>query len=179
MPKSPWWVVVLCALTVLLHGSASAQTQKRNFNLNCGLIGSFARYPQHNHGCKAVVLCTDPKTCLRKFGVRKKALAILPLEELGTPVAGEAPSQSYPSSNGLSLSVDARTSVSAGGLNASGSISGGVDSSGAASGSISGGAGADSSGATSGSANAGASADGGQTGGGNATAGGGLGVGGL
>jgi hypothetical protein len=166
MPKSPWWVVVLCALTVLLHGSASAQTQKRNFNLNCGLIGSFARYPQHNHGCKAVVLCTDPKTCLRKFGVRKKALAaVLPLEELGTPVAGEAPSQSDQSSNGLSLSVDARTSVSAGGLNASGSISGG--------------AGADSSGAASGSANAGASAGGGQVGGGNASAGGSLGIGGL
>jgi hypothetical protein len=164
MRKSLPWFVCVSAWIVLLHGSADAQTQKRNFNLNCGLIGSFARYPQHNSLCKWQVFCTDPKTCIRKLAVPQKDLeAVLSQEESAAPIAGE-PSQADTPDSGLSLSVSAQGSVSAGGLNASASANAG--------------AGTDSGGGASGSASAGASA-GGEAGGGNAGAGGGLGMGGL
>lgn len=154
----PWFILV-SSLSLLLHSSADAQTQKRNFNLSCGLIGNFARYPQHNNLCKWQVFCSDPKTCMRKLAVPRKDLeAVLSLEEAEAPVGGEPPPQ------GWSLSVGVQGSISAGGLNASGNVNAGAgtDSGGGASGS--------------GSASAGASGDGG---GANTGAGGGLGIGGL
>ena len=144
MPKSLGWLIALCASTVLLHGSAHAQTQKRNFNLNCGLIGSFARYPQHVQGCKAVVMCTDPKTCLKKSVLRQKKLeAFISLEKLTAPAAGESP-EIDASAGGLSVSVGVQGNVSAGGMSTNGGLnaSAGADSNGEASGSASGGAGA-------------------------------------
>jgi len=138
MPISLRWFVILSALTVLLYDSTNAQTQKRNFNLSCGLIGSFARYPQHVQGCKPVVLCTDPKTCVRKIVRQKDLEAILSSEDLAAPAAGESP-QSDTSGSGLSLSVGVDGNVSAGGLSASGSASAEADSRGGASGSASGG----------------------------------------
>jgi uncharacterized membrane protein YgcG len=151
----PWFSFV-CLLS-LLHSSAEAQTQHRNFNLNCGLIGKFARYPQHNHGCKAVVRCADPKTCLRKLAVPHKKLEAF-LFKLEPPVATEPPQQGDTSNSGLSLSVGVQGAVSAGGVNAGGGVSAG--------------AGTDSGGGASGSAGASVGADG-------VGAGGGLGIGGL
>ena len=156
MPKSLRWIVVLGAVAVLLHGSATAKTQKRNYNLNCGLIGSFARYPQHNSLCKWQVFCSDPKTCMRKLAIKQKGLAVIVLpDEVGTPASPEAPPVT-----GLGVNVGVEGSVSAGDVSASGSVSAG--------------AAADSGGGVSGGGNAG-----GSVGGSNAGAGGGLGIGGL
>jgi uncharacterized membrane protein YgcG len=152
MPKSLRWIVVLGAVVVLLHGSATAKTQKRNYNLNCGLIGSFARYPQHNTLCKWQVFCSDPKTCIRKLAIQQKSLeAIVLPEEVETPVSPEAPPATR-----LGVNVGVQGSVSAGDVNASGSVSAGAS--------------ADSGGGVSGGGNAGASVGG---------TGGGLGIGGL
>lgn len=144
MPKSLRWLIAVCTLAVLLHGSAHAQTQKRNFNLNCGLIGSFARYPQHVQGCKALLLCTDPKTCVRKSVLRQRKLeAFISLEELTAPLTGASP-EIDASAGGLSVSVGVQGHVTAGGMSANGGVSAGAgaDSNGGASGSASGGAGA-------------------------------------
>jgi hypothetical protein len=119
----PWFILV-CSLP-LLHSSAEAQTQKRNFNLNCGLIGKFARYPQHNQNCKWQIFCSDPEHCIRKLAVPHKKLEAF-LFEPELPVAGESPQQGDTSTGGLSLSVGVQGSVSAGGLNASGSVSAGA-----------------------------------------------------
>jgi hypothetical protein len=151
----PWFSLV--CLLPLQPSSAEAQTQKRNFNLNCGLIGQFARYPQHNHGCKAVARCTDPKTCVRKLAVSHKKLEAF-LFEPELPVAGEPPQQGDTTKSGLSLSVGVQGSIGAGDLGASGAVSAG--------------AGTSSGGGASGSASASAGAGG-------VSAGGGLGIGGL
>jgi hypothetical protein len=162
MPKSLRWLLAVCALAVLLHGSAHAQTQKRNFNLNCGLIGSFARYPQHLLGCKALILCTDPKTCMRKLVSRQKKLeALISQQELTAPATGESPEVNA-SAGGLSVSVGVQGNVSAGGMSASAGVSAGAT--------------ADANGGASGSAGGGVGAG---AGGVNAGAGGGLGLGGL
>jgi hypothetical protein len=155
MSRSLPWLILVCLLTVL-HGPTDAKNQKRNFNLNCGLIGNFAQYPQHNQLCKWQTFCTDPKTCMRKLAVPQEEIeAVLSPEESGVPAAGEPPSD-----GGLSLSVGVQGSVSAGGISAGGSVGAG--------------AGTDSDGGVSGGANAGANA-----GADGASAGGGLGTGGL
>jgi hypothetical protein len=156
MPKSLRWIVVLGAVAALLHGSATAKTQKRNYNLNCGLIGSFARYPQHNSLCKWQVFCSDPKTCLRKLAIQQKGLeAIVLPEEVETPVSPEAPP-----ATGLGVNVGIQGSISAGNVNASGSVSAGAS-------------------AVSGGGGCGGGNAGGCVGGSKVGAGGGLGIGGL
>jgi|SRR5687767_3800951 hypothetical protein len=57
---------------VLLLASATAQPQTRQFNPNCGLLGSFAQHRAHNQHCKTTeqVLKTNivPSTALGKCG---------------------------------------------------------------------------------------------------------------
>jgi hypothetical protein len=150
------WSSIICLL-FLLHGSAEPQTQHRNFNLNCGLIGKFARYPQHNHGCKSQSFCSDPERCIRKLAVPHKKLEAF-LFEPTPPVAVGPPQQGDTTNSGLGLSVGMQGAISAGGVNAGAGVSAG--------------AGTNSAGAASGSAGASAGAGG-------VGVGGGLGIGGL
>jgi hypothetical protein len=57
---------------VLLLASDTAQPQTRQFNPNCGLLGSFAQYRAHNQHCKTTeqVPKTNivPSTALGKCG---------------------------------------------------------------------------------------------------------------
>jgi hypothetical protein len=44
----------LVLLPLLLLNSDPGQSQTRKFNPNCGLLGSFAQYRQHNQHCKTL-----------------------------------------------------------------------------------------------------------------------------
>lgn len=176
-------VSALCVLCLVSMSPANAQTQIRNFNLNCGLIGKFVRYPPHLQHCKALAHCSDARTCPRKRGVRKiPELALTVPDELedetGTsppdtsvpgdvndPDTGQPGSPSQPSNqDSLGARAGAQVSARAGGTNlgAGGGASIGSGSDGSASASVGGNAGA-----------------GGALGGVGVGAGGSLGVGGL
>lgn len=178
-------VSALCVLCLVSMSPANAQTQIRNFNLNCGLIGKFVRYPPHLQHCKALAHCSDARTCPRKRGVRKiPELALTVPDELedetgtsppDTSVPGDvndpdtgqpgSPSPSQPGNqDSLGARAGAQVSARAGGTNlgAGGGASIGSGSDGSASASVGGNAGA-----------------GGALGGVGVGAGGSLGVGGL
>jgi hypothetical protein len=154
MPRSVLGFILVCLLTVLLHGQTDAKNQKRNFNLNCGLIGSFARHPQYIQGCKWETVCTFDHVCIRRLSI-PNALAEVPLSAVETP-ANPAPGTEP--NGGLGVSVGVEGSVSLGGVSSGGSANAG--------------AGASSNGEAGGSA-------GGSVGAGGASGGGGLGIGGL
>jgi hypothetical protein len=115
MPKALPGFIIFCPLALLIHASAEAQTQKRNFNLNCGLIGSFAQYPQHSQLCKWEILCSDARTCVRKLVAPEKLEVDPKTGNLVSETAGEAANQN----GSLGASVSAQGNVSAGGLSGS------------------------------------------------------------
>jgi hypothetical protein len=90
-------VSALCVLSLVTMSPANAQTQIRNFNLNCGLIGKFVRYPPHLQHCKALAHCSDARTCPRKRGVRKiPELALTVPDELEDETGTSPPDTSVP-----------------------------------------------------------------------------------
>jgi hypothetical protein len=156
--------------------SADSQTQLRNFNLNCGLIGKFARYPQHLQHCRALAVCADPQFCLRKKAGKRKLqalqLALTPPEEVDQSEPGvDGPGETDPNTPGTPDPGDTNSD----GLGARASAEGGVQ----AGGSSAGAKGSASVGSGSGDS-AGASAGAGTSGGGlNVSGGGSISVGGL
>jgi hypothetical protein len=90
-------VSAFCLLSFVSMPPADAQTQFRNFNLNCGLIGKFVRYPQHLQHCKALAQCSDPRACPRKRGIRRiPQLALTVPEELADETATRPPGTGTP-----------------------------------------------------------------------------------
>jgi hypothetical protein len=174
-------VCLLSALTVINVSAADAQTKIRNFNLNCGLIGKFVRYPPHLQHCKALVVCGDRRVCRKKKSIAKLPAAPLALSDLKldeqTTGAPDGPSVSTPGntdSPGSTNSPGASTDDS-GGLGIGASVNAGVTGGG-----VSAGAGGGASVGSGSGNNASVGAVGGASvGGTGVSAGGSLGVGGL
>ena len=69
-------VGMIGALFVVEVPATSAQTQIRNFNLGCGLLGKFVRHPPHVQHCKAVLACDDPQLCSKRKSGKRKTQAL-------------------------------------------------------------------------------------------------------
>lgn len=174
-------VCLLGALMVIDVSAADAQTQIRNFNLNCGLIGKFVRYPPHLQHCKALVVCDNRRVCRKKKSIAKLPVAELALSApaLDAQMPGVSPENPATSPGDTSSSTDisapGTSSDSSEGLGARASASVGVDGGG-----LSAGAGGEASVGSGSGNNASAGAGGGTSvGGTGVSAGGSLGVGGL
>lgn len=100
---------LLCPIGLLICTSAEAQTQVRNFNLNCGLIGKFAQYPQHYQHCRSQLSCIDPRTCPPEMVDQRKE----------DQLSAQNPQAELPGSDGLSVGVgvSVQGNVNAGGIN--------------------------------------------------------------
>jgi hypothetical protein len=173
---------LLGAVAVSSVSTADAQTQIRNFNLSCGLIGKFVRYPPHLQHCKTLIVCDDRRLCRKRKSIAKLPAAELALSAptLGEQVPGVSPenpatdSPADTSSPGDNNAPGA-ASDNSDGLGASSSASAGV-----AGGGISAGTGGGASIGSGSANNASAGAGGGASvGGAGVSAGGSLGVGGL
>ena len=117
----------LLVLPVVDASSPHAQTQSRNFNLNCGLIGKFVRYPPHLQHCRALVVCDDHQMCLRKKSIQRKlpaaqlAFSVPELNEEVSDAPGNAnpgDPASNPTGGSLGATVSAGADLSGGGVGA-------------------------------------------------------------
>jgi hypothetical protein len=112
-------------LALLLSLSAQS-AQIRNFNLNCGLLGGFARYPQHTQACKWALSCKDPRNCPLAIPGENLLNSLAPETPAAPQTQGQTAAQPGTSdqsgmseSGSLGANVGVSGGVNAGGVNAS------------------------------------------------------------
>ena len=114
-------IVAIGALPFLIASEVDAQTQVRNFNLNCGLIGKFVRYPPHLQHCRALVVCDEHRLCRKKKSILQEplveelGLSVLPLDDdVSDTTSSDETDSGESASNDVNAVIGARASADAG-----------------------------------------------------------------